>query len=82
MPSRVHTVAGDRYAGAMPSEKPEPLTQAQKAQLETELAELEGPRRAAIDVGCMLRALWCDAAEHLRRRLRRPVLTARIDALR
>jgi len=31
----------------MPSEKPEPLTQAQKAQLETELAELEGPRRAA-----------------------------------
>jgi transcription elongation factor GreA len=32
----------------MPSEKPEPLTQAQKAQLETELAELEGPRRAAV----------------------------------
>jgi transcription elongation factor GreA len=31
----------------MPSERPEPLTQAQKAQLETELAELEGPRRAA-----------------------------------
>src|SRR5947199_8483061 len=31
----------------MPSEKPEPLTQAQKAQLEAELAELEGPRRAA-----------------------------------
>jgi transcription elongation factor GreA len=31
----------------MPSEKPEPLTQAQKAQLETELAELEGPRRTA-----------------------------------
>ncbi len=31
----------------MPSEKPEPLTQAQKTQLETELAELEGPRRAA-----------------------------------
>jgi transcription elongation factor GreA len=31
----------------MPSEKPEPLTQAQKAQLETELAELEGPRRSA-----------------------------------
>jgi transcription elongation factor GreA len=28
------------------SEKPEPLTQAQKEQLETELAELEGPRRA------------------------------------
>jgi transcription elongation factor GreA len=31
----------------MPNEKPEPLTQAQKTQLETELAELEGPRRAA-----------------------------------
>jgi transcription elongation factor GreA len=31
----------------MPSEKPEPLTQAQKTQLEAELAELEGPRRAA-----------------------------------
>jgi transcription elongation factor GreA len=31
----------------MPNEKPEPLTQAQKNQLETELAELEGPRRAA-----------------------------------
>jgi transcription elongation factor GreA len=29
----------------MPSDKPEHLTQAQKAQLETELAELEGPRR-------------------------------------
>jgi transcription elongation factor GreA len=28
------------------SEKPEPLTQAQKEQLEAELAELEGPRRA------------------------------------
>src|SRR6266571_1226955 len=34
------------YAGAMPNDKPEPLTQAQKAQLEAELAELEGPRRA------------------------------------
>jgi transcription elongation factor GreA len=32
----------------MPSEKPEPLTQAQKAQLEAELAELEGPRRTAV----------------------------------
>jgi len=31
----------------MPRERPEPLTQAQKTQLETELAELEGPRRAA-----------------------------------
>jgi transcription elongation factor GreA len=31
----------------MPREKPEPLTQAQKTQLEAELAELEGPRRAA-----------------------------------
>jgi transcription elongation factor GreA len=32
----------------MPTEKPEPLTEAQKTQLETELAELEGPRRAAV----------------------------------
>jgi transcription elongation factor GreA len=32
----------------MPSEKTEPLTQAQKEQLEAELAELEGPRRAAV----------------------------------
>jgi transcription elongation factor GreA len=31
----------------MPKEKSEPLTRAQKAQLEAELAELEGPRRAA-----------------------------------
>jgi transcription elongation factor GreA len=31
----------------MPSEKSEPLTQAQKTQLESELAELEGPRRSA-----------------------------------
>jgi transcription elongation factor GreA len=31
----------------MPNEKPEPLTVAQKAQLEAELAELEGPRRSA-----------------------------------
>jgi transcription elongation factor GreA len=30
----------------MPKEKPEPLTRAQKEQLESELAELEGPRRA------------------------------------
>jgi transcription elongation factor GreA len=32
----------------MPDEKSEPLTRAQKEQLETELAELEGPRRKAI----------------------------------
>jgi len=32
----------------MPSEKSEHLTQAQKEQLEAELAELEGPRRAAV----------------------------------
>ena len=32
----------------MPNEKPEPLTPAQKARLEAELAELEGPRRAAV----------------------------------
>jgi transcription elongation factor GreA len=32
----------------MPNEKAEPLTRAQKAQLEAELAELEGPRRAAV----------------------------------
>src|ERR671938_1805121 len=31
----------------MPTEKPEHLTRSQKDQLETELAELEGPRRAA-----------------------------------
>jgi transcription elongation factor GreA len=31
----------------MPSEKSEPLTPAQKKQLEAELAELEGPRRTA-----------------------------------
>ena len=32
----------------MPRGTPEQLTQAQKAQLESELAELEGPRRAAV----------------------------------
>ena len=32
----------------MPNEKAEHLTQAQKAQLEAELAELEGPRRAEV----------------------------------
>jgi len=42
------TLAGGRYPPAMPSEKSEHLTQAQKEQLEAELAELEGPRRAAI----------------------------------
>jgi transcription elongation factor GreA len=31
----------------VPNEKPEHMTEAQKAQLEAELAELEGPRRAA-----------------------------------
>ena len=30
----------------MPTERPEPLTHAQKEQLEAELAELEGPKRA------------------------------------
>jgi transcription elongation factor GreA len=32
----------------MPKDKPEPLTLAQKEQLEAELAELEGPKRAAM----------------------------------
>jgi len=32
----------------MPQNKPEPLTRAQKEQLEAELAELEGPKRAAM----------------------------------
>jgi transcription elongation factor GreA len=32
----------------MPNDRPEPLTQAEKEQLEAELAELEGPRRAAV----------------------------------
>jgi transcription elongation factor GreA len=32
----------------MPHEKPEPMTPAQKRQLESELAELEGPRRAEV----------------------------------
>jgi len=32
----------------MPEERSEPLTQAQKEQLETELAELEGPGRAGV----------------------------------
>src|SRR5881409_987632 len=32
----------------MPNEKAEPLTAAQKQQLEAELAELEGPKRAAM----------------------------------
>ncbi len=32
----------------MPDEKPQPMTPAQKAQLEAELAELEGPRRADV----------------------------------
>jgi transcription elongation factor GreA len=32
----------------VPNDKPEPLTSAQKEQLEAELAELEGPRRAEI----------------------------------
>ena len=32
----------------MATDRPEPLTRAQKQQLEAELAELEGPRRAAV----------------------------------
>ena len=32
----------------MPEEKPEPMTPAQKRQLESELAELEGPRRGEV----------------------------------
>src|SRR6185312_13207278 len=45
---RERTVAAGRYPPAMPAEKSEHLTQAQKEQLEAELAELEGPRRAAM----------------------------------
>jgi transcription elongation factor GreA len=37
-----------RYAGPVLSEKPEPMTRAQKAQLEAELSELEGPGRAEV----------------------------------
>ena len=37
-----------RYAGPVHSEKPEPMTHAQKAQLEAELRELEGPGRAEV----------------------------------
>jgi transcription elongation factor GreA len=41
----------------MAEDKPEPLTQAQKEQLEAELAELEGPRRAdAVDAIATARA--------------------------
>ncbi len=36
----------------------------------------------AVDVGRRLRRRGVDAADHLRRRLRRPVLAARVDALR
>jgi transcription elongation factor GreA len=32
----------------MPEDKPEPMTAAQKRQLESELAELDGPRRAEV----------------------------------
>ena len=32
----------------MPEEKPEPMTPAQKRQLESELAQLEGPRRGEV----------------------------------
>src|SRR5207247_5763253 len=40
--------AGDGYAAAMSEARSEPLTQAQKEQLEAELAELEGPGRAGV----------------------------------
>jgi transcription elongation factor GreA len=43
----VHCLRG-RYPPAVPTEKSEHLTAAQKAQLEAELAELEGPRRAEV----------------------------------
>src|SRR5439155_22269276 len=47
--TRCHKVAANRgtgrYAPLMASDKSDALTAAQKAQLEAELAELEGPRR-------------------------------------
>jgi transcription elongation factor GreA len=49
MPSRSNTVAVAPTLGTLPgvaSDRTEPLTAAQKKQLEAELAELEGPRRA------------------------------------
>ena len=46
LPIRAHTVAAIPWA--MPKDKSEPLTLAQKEQLEAELAELEGPKRAAM----------------------------------
>src|SRR5262249_56977034 len=48
LPSVARTVATGRYPPAMPNEKTEHLTAAQKEQLEAELAELEGPKRAAV----------------------------------
>ena len=43
---------------------------------------VHGVDRAPVERGGPLRALGRDAAEHLRRRLRRPVLAARVDPLR
>jgi transcription elongation factor GreA len=40
--------ARPQYPAAMQDEKPEPMTPAQKRLLESELAELEGPRRAEV----------------------------------
>src|SRR5581483_8057506 len=42
---------------------------------------VDGVDRLPVDVGRALRALGADTAEHLRRRLRRPVLAAGVDAL-
>jgi transcription elongation factor GreA len=55
----------------MASEKSEPLTQAQKAQLEEELAELEGPRRAAMVEAIKTARGFGDLSENLlERRIR------------
>src|SRR6266508_2451801 len=53
-----------RYALAMPGDKSEPLTQAQKEQLEAELAELVGPRRAEAVEAIAIARSFGDLAEN------------------
>src|SRR5690349_6146362 len=48
----------------MAKDKPEPMTRAQKEQLETELAELEGPKRAAIVVAIASARSFGDLSEN------------------
>ena len=69
----------------MPAEKPEPMTASQKRQLESELAELEGPRRTEVVQAISTARAFGDLSENFEyhaAKNEQGLLEARIRAIR